>query len=170
MHLLTFPSPNFFFSVLIYFPWWLFKVLKIMIIFLLYFSQVIYLKRTPEESYRPLINGCNPPFLPFRYAVLKLWLCMYNYWLRGQARWKNIWLQIRTYMYGPSKTKSMHTSQEPKINISGRAKLHSVCRAWISRKYLEASWSLRLRFSHQQKYFWSVKSVKCYKFWQHLGL
>ena len=47
---------------------------KLINMFLLHFSQVIYLKRTPEESYRPLINGCNPPFLPFRYVVLKLLL------------------------------------------------------------------------------------------------
>ena len=46
-----------------------------------------------------------------------------------------------------------------KLIFSGPAELHSVCRAWISRKYLEASWSLRFRFSHQQKYF----SEKCEK-------
>jgi hypothetical protein len=29
--------------------------------------QIIYLKKTPEEAYRPLVGGTNPPFLPFRY-------------------------------------------------------------------------------------------------------
>ncbi|KAJ9580983.1 hypothetical protein L9F63_023844, partial [Diploptera punctata] len=29
---------------------------------------IIYLKKTPEEAYRPLIGGTNPPFLPFRDA------------------------------------------------------------------------------------------------------
>lgn len=33
------------------------------------FRQVIYLKRSPEESYRILITGCNPPFLPFRLVL-----------------------------------------------------------------------------------------------------
>ncbi len=28
--------------------------------------QIIYLKKTPEEAYRPLVAGSNPPFLPFR--------------------------------------------------------------------------------------------------------
>jgi cell division cycle 14 len=26
------------------------------------------LKRTPEEAYKPLVSGSNPPFLPFRDA------------------------------------------------------------------------------------------------------
>lgn len=39
--------------------------------------SIIHLKRTPEESYRPLIiNGCNPPFLPFRDASFGA--CSYN--------------------------------------------------------------------------------------------
>ncbi len=29
---------------------------------------VIYLDRTPEEAYRPLTGGVNPPFVPFRDA------------------------------------------------------------------------------------------------------
>ncbi|XP_019645518.1 PREDICTED: dual specificity protein phosphatase CDC14A-like isoform X2 [Branchiostoma belcheri] len=29
---------------------------------------IIYLKMTPEEAYRPLVSGNNPPFLPFRDA------------------------------------------------------------------------------------------------------
>ncbi|XP_064626949.1 dual specificity protein phosphatase CDC14AB-like isoform X3 [Lineus longissimus] len=29
---------------------------------------IIYLKKTPEEAYRPLVAGSNPPFLPFRDA------------------------------------------------------------------------------------------------------
>ena len=29
--------------------------------------QVIYLKKLPDEAYRPLVSGSNPPFLPFRY-------------------------------------------------------------------------------------------------------
>jgi len=35
-----------------------------------YSMQVIYLKKLPEEAYRPLISGLNPPFLPFRYSVV----------------------------------------------------------------------------------------------------
>lgn len=31
-------------------------------------KKIIYLKKTPEEAYKPLINGTNPPFLPFRDA------------------------------------------------------------------------------------------------------
>lgn len=30
--------------------------------------QVIYLKKTPEEAYRALLSGSNPPYLPFRYG------------------------------------------------------------------------------------------------------
>jgi hypothetical protein len=29
--------------------------------------QIIYLKKTPEEAYRPLIGGTNPRFIDFRY-------------------------------------------------------------------------------------------------------
>ena len=29
-------------------------------------AQIIYLKKTPEEAYKPLVAGANPPFLPFR--------------------------------------------------------------------------------------------------------
>ena len=78
MHLLYFLFPWFFFSVNLLSLLLVLLILLCWFMFLLYFSQVIYLKRTPEESYRPLINGCNPPFLPFRYAVLKLRLCMYE--------------------------------------------------------------------------------------------
>jgi len=28
--------------------------------------QVLYLKKTPEEAYRPLISGGGPQYLPFR--------------------------------------------------------------------------------------------------------
>lgn len=35
-----------------------------------YLSQVIYLKKTPEEAYRALLSGSNPPYLPFRYSWL----------------------------------------------------------------------------------------------------
>ncbi|XP_068727350.1 dual specificity protein phosphatase CDC14A-like [Montipora capricornis] len=38
--------------------------------------SVIYLKRSPDESYRILITGCNPPFLPFRDASFGT--CTYN--------------------------------------------------------------------------------------------
>lgn len=38
--------------------------------------SIIYLKRSPEESYRLLITGCNPPFLPFRDASFGA--CTYN--------------------------------------------------------------------------------------------
>jgi len=34
--------------------------------------QVIYMKKLPEEAYRPLVSGSNPSFLPFRYDVLIL--------------------------------------------------------------------------------------------------
>ena len=40
---------------------------------LVHLLQIIYLKKTPEEAYRPLIAGSNPPFLPFRY------MCIYYY-------------------------------------------------------------------------------------------
>lgn len=30
--------------------------------------QVISLKKTPEEAYRILLSGSNPPYLPFRYV------------------------------------------------------------------------------------------------------
>jgi cell division cycle 14 len=31
-------------------------------------TKVIYLKKTPDEAYKPLVSGSNPPFLPFRDA------------------------------------------------------------------------------------------------------
>ncbi|KAK2187515.1 hypothetical protein NP493_163g03012 [Ridgeia piscesae] len=34
--------------------------------FLIGCYAIIYLRKTPEEAYRPLIAGSNPPFLPFR--------------------------------------------------------------------------------------------------------
>ncbi|XP_060605231.1 dual specificity protein phosphatase CDC14A-like isoform X17 [Ruditapes philippinarum] len=37
---------------------------------------IIYLKKTPEEAYRPLVAGSNPPFLPFRDASFGA--CTYN--------------------------------------------------------------------------------------------
>ncbi|XP_035827850.1 dual specificity protein phosphatase CDC14AB [Aplysia californica] len=37
---------------------------------------IIYLKKTPEEAYRPLVAGSNPPFLPFRDASFGP--CSYN--------------------------------------------------------------------------------------------
>ncbi|XP_072172846.1 dual specificity protein phosphatase CDC14A-like isoform X1 [Diadema setosum] len=37
---------------------------------------VIYLRRTPEEAYRPLVAGTNPPYLPFRDASFGA--CTYN--------------------------------------------------------------------------------------------
>jgi cell division cycle 14 len=36
--------------------------------FLIGAYAVIYLKKLPEEAYRPLVSGSNPPFLPFRDA------------------------------------------------------------------------------------------------------
>ena len=30
--------------------------------------QIIYLNKSPEEAYKPLIGGASPPFLPFRDA------------------------------------------------------------------------------------------------------
>jgi len=36
--------------------------------FLISAYAIIYLKRTPEEAYKPLISGSNPPYLPFRDA------------------------------------------------------------------------------------------------------
>ncbi|XP_022087167.1 dual specificity protein phosphatase CDC14AB-like isoform X3 [Acanthaster planci] len=38
--------------------------------------SVIYLKKTPEEAYRPLVAGTNPPYLPFRDASFGA--CTYN--------------------------------------------------------------------------------------------
>ncbi|XP_030835966.1 dual specificity protein phosphatase CDC14AB isoform X2 [Strongylocentrotus purpuratus] len=37
---------------------------------------VIYLRRIPEEAYRPLVAGTNPPYLPFRDASFGA--CTYN--------------------------------------------------------------------------------------------
>uniref|UniRef100_A0A663MIR1 protein-tyrosine-phosphatase n=1 Tax=Athene cunicularia TaxID=194338 RepID=A0A663MIR1_ATHCN len=37
--------------------------------FLIGAYAVIYLKKTPEEAYRTLLLGSNPPYLPFRYAL-----------------------------------------------------------------------------------------------------
>ncbi|XP_023438340.2 dual specificity protein phosphatase CDC14A isoform X3 [Dasypus novemcinctus] len=41
-----------------------------------HFLQVIYLKKTPEEAYRALLSGSNPPYLPFRDASFGN--CTYN--------------------------------------------------------------------------------------------
>ncbi|XP_038048405.1 dual specificity protein phosphatase CDC14AB-like isoform X3 [Patiria miniata] len=38
--------------------------------------SVIHLKKTPEEAYRPLVAGTNPPYLPFRDASYGA--CTYN--------------------------------------------------------------------------------------------
>jgi len=94
---------------------------------------VIYLKRTPEESYRPLINGCNPPFLPFRYVVLKLWLC-------------TVYLQVIDWVgeldgeiFGLRLGHTDQTKWGPCFLVKSQifsclAQLHSVCRAWLSGK------------------------------------
>ncbi|XP_029473657.1 dual specificity protein phosphatase CDC14A isoform X2 [Rhinatrema bivittatum] len=44
--------------------------------FLIGAYAVIYLKKTPEESYRALLSGSNPPYLPFRDASFGN--CAYN--------------------------------------------------------------------------------------------
>ncbi|XP_072019024.1 dual specificity protein phosphatase CDC14AB-like isoform X3 [Amphiura filiformis] len=44
--------------------------------FLIGAYSVIYLKKTPEEAYRPLVAGTNPPYLPFRDASIGA--CTYN--------------------------------------------------------------------------------------------
>ncbi|XP_070563938.1 dual specificity protein phosphatase CDC14A-like isoform X17 [Ptychodera flava] len=44
--------------------------------FLIGAYSIIYLKRTPEEAYRPLVAGNNPPYLPFRDASFGT--CSYN--------------------------------------------------------------------------------------------
>jgi len=44
--------------------------------FLIGAYAIIYLKKTPEEAYRPLVAGSNPPFLPFRDASFGI--CTYN--------------------------------------------------------------------------------------------
>uniref|UniRef100_A0A8B9QFJ0 protein-tyrosine-phosphatase n=1 Tax=Apteryx owenii TaxID=8824 RepID=A0A8B9QFJ0_APTOW len=44
--------------------------------FLIGAYAVIYLKRTPEEAYRTLLSGSNPPYLPFRDASFGN--CTYN--------------------------------------------------------------------------------------------
>ncbi|KAK3090319.1 hypothetical protein FSP39_010921 [Pinctada imbricata] len=44
--------------------------------FLISSYAIIYLKKTPEEAYRPLVAGSNPPFLPFRDASFGA--CTYN--------------------------------------------------------------------------------------------
>lgn len=44
--------------------------------FLIGAYSVIYLKKTPEEAYRPLVAGNNPPYLPFRDASFGE--CTYN--------------------------------------------------------------------------------------------
>lgn len=36
--------------------------------FLIGSYAIIYLKKTPEQAYKPLVGGSNPPFLPFRDA------------------------------------------------------------------------------------------------------
>ncbi|NWU91617.1 CC14A phosphatase, partial [Upupa epops] len=44
--------------------------------FLIASYAVIYLKKTPEEAYRTLLSGSNPPYLPFRDASFGT--CTYN--------------------------------------------------------------------------------------------
>ncbi|XP_065070297.1 dual specificity protein phosphatase CDC14A-like isoform X2 [Rhopilema esculentum] len=44
--------------------------------FLIGAYAVIYLKWAPEDAYRPLVSGCNPPYLPFRDASFGN--CTYN--------------------------------------------------------------------------------------------
>ncbi|NXF49081.1 CC14A phosphatase, partial [Oceanites oceanicus] len=44
--------------------------------FLIGAYAVIYLKKTPEEAYRTLLSGSNPPYLPFRDASFGN--CTYN--------------------------------------------------------------------------------------------
>ncbi|XP_063263686.1 dual specificity protein phosphatase CDC14A isoform X1 [Prinia subflava] len=44
--------------------------------FLIGAYAVIYLKKTPEEAYRTLVSGSNPPYLPFRDASFGN--CTYN--------------------------------------------------------------------------------------------
>eukprot|EP00069_Balaena_mysticetus_P002662 bmy_16168T0 len=44
--------------------------------FLIGAYAVIYLKKTPEEAYRALLSGSNPPYLPFRDASFGN--CTYN--------------------------------------------------------------------------------------------
>ncbi|XP_041357270.1 dual specificity protein phosphatase CDC14A-like isoform X1 [Gigantopelta aegis] len=44
--------------------------------FLVASYAIIYLKKTPEEAYRPLVAGSNPPYLPFRDASFGA--CSYN--------------------------------------------------------------------------------------------
>ncbi|XP_076439842.1 dual specificity protein phosphatase CDC14AB-like isoform X2 [Babylonia areolata] len=44
--------------------------------FLIASYAIIYLKKTPEEAYKPLVAGANPPFLPFRDASFGP--CSYN--------------------------------------------------------------------------------------------
>ena len=36
--------------------------------FLIAAYSVIYLDKTPEEAFKPLVGGFNPPFVPFRDA------------------------------------------------------------------------------------------------------
>lgn len=44
--------------------------------FLIGAYQIIHLKKTPEEAYRPLVSGNSPPYLPFRDASFGA--CTYN--------------------------------------------------------------------------------------------
>ncbi|XP_026691280.2 dual specificity protein phosphatase CDC14C-like isoform X2 [Ciona intestinalis] len=44
--------------------------------FLIGAYQIIHLKRTPEEAYRPLVAGSSPPYLPYRDASFGP--CSYN--------------------------------------------------------------------------------------------
>lgn len=44
--------------------------------FLIASYAIIYLKKSPEEAYKPLVAGSNPPFLPFRDASFGP--CSYN--------------------------------------------------------------------------------------------
>lgn len=56
----SFPSENFY--VIVFYNIVVKKYCSDIIVLL----QIIYLKKTPEEAYRPLVAGSNPPFLPFR--------------------------------------------------------------------------------------------------------
>ena len=42
-------------------------------------AQIIYLKKTPEEAYKPLVAGANPPFLPFRSEHVCIFFTRFAY-------------------------------------------------------------------------------------------
>ena len=39
------------------------------LVYFLFFFQIIYLNKTPDEAYKPLIGGNSPQFIPFRDAA-----------------------------------------------------------------------------------------------------